>query len=166
MFTSSELILGTIYTRAQLRELFAIGNNSNLNNGVFRPKGTSSIWLFVTERKTEDRTQYRDKLDGNVLYWQGQTFGRTDKYVINHAAANDELLLFYRTSKTEHPGAGFRYEGQFCYVSHEGERPTSFVLRRVEPQESLNRHEGKRHEVPATELEPFEPFGPWMPGSL
>jgi len=42
-----------------------------------------------------------------------------------------ELLVFYRTSKTEHSGAGFRYEGRFRYVSHTGAQPTHFVLERV-----------------------------------
>jgi len=44
------------------------------------------------------------------------------------------VLLFYRTSKREHPGAGFTYHGPFRYETHSGSRPASFVLRRESAQ--------------------------------
>lgn len=127
--TSERLTSGTVYTRDDLRSLFGI-TDATLNTGVFRPKGTSSVWLFITEEKTADRTQYRDRLDGETLYWQGQTSGRTDALVIDHQARGLELLVFFRKRKYEHPGAGFRYLGPFVYVSHSGGGPASFVLKR------------------------------------
>jgi hypothetical protein len=42
-----------------------------------------------------------------------------------------ELVLFYRETNDAYPGYGFRFEGPFEYVSHEGSQPTSFVLRRA-----------------------------------
>ena len=36
--------------------------------------------------------------------------------------------MFYRKIKYEHPGAGFRYLGEFVYSSHTGSRPSDFVL--------------------------------------
>jgi hypothetical protein len=87
--------------------------------------------LFVTEKKTSDRTQYVDKLEGDELLWQGQSLGRTDALVVEHLQKGLELLLFYRKKKYEHPGAGFRYEGPFDYVSHHGAQPASFVLKRA-----------------------------------
>ena len=39
---------------------------------------------------------------------QGQTQGIKDQLIIDRKARDLELLVFYRTSKTEHPGAGFR----------------------------------------------------------
>ena len=44
------LIVGNIYTRNDLRELFDI-RDMTLNNGVFRVKDGNEIWLFVTENK-------------------------------------------------------------------------------------------------------------------
>lgn len=41
-----------------------------------------------------------------------------------------ELLVFHRKNRYEHPGSGFTYQGRFLYQSHEGSRPTKFVLRR------------------------------------
>jgi 5-methylcytosine-specific restriction protein A len=57
--------------------------------------------------------------------------GRTDHWIIGHKDQGLELLLFYRKSKTEHLGAGFRYEGPFDYVDHKGRHPTRFTLRRA-----------------------------------
>lgn len=40
-------------------------------------------------------------------------------------------------SKSEYLGAGFRYEGPFEYVKHEGKHPTRFTLRRASTFESV-----------------------------
>lgn len=130
MKTSEKLQISQIYTRKQLQEMFDIVD-ATINTGVFRPKGHDSVWLFVTEHKTPDRTQYTDHLDGDILHWDGQMSGRTDRIIIDHGQQELELLLFYRKRKYEHPGAGFRYEGPFVYASHEGSRPTRFTLRRA-----------------------------------
>lgn len=134
MFASSSLEVGHIYSREDLRTLFTI-SDATLNTGIFAPNGYNSIWLFVTEKKSADRTQYADRLIGDTLYWDGQTAGRKDETIIKHEQNRFELLVFYRTSKTEHSGAGFRYEGRFRYISHTGAQPTHFVLERVTPQQ-------------------------------
>lgn len=126
---SERLEVDRVYTRDDLRDAFGI-TDATLNTGVFRPRGMASVWLFVTEEKTADRTQYHDQLEGDLLHWQGQTSGRTDDLVINHRAQGLELLLFIRRRKYEFTGAGFRYAGAFRYESHTGARPTSFTLRR------------------------------------
>jgi putative restriction endonuclease len=128
--TSERLTPGHVYTRAELAEQFGI-KDATLMTGIFRPKGHDSIWLFITDKKTSDRTQYRNRLDHNQLEFESQPAGRKDKLIIEHDAMGLEVLLFYRQSVREYPGAGFRYEGPFRYVSHEGEHPTRFVLQRV-----------------------------------
>lgn len=130
MYTSSDLRKGEIYTRAELRERFEVGSDTTLNTGVFQPRDSHSIWLFVTEKKTPDRTQYKDQLEGDTLRWDGQQEGRTDQKIIQHILLGLELLVFYRKSKSEYPGAGFKYEGRFRYVAHSGGQPTHFVLKR------------------------------------
>lgn len=126
---SDPLVIGNVYTRNELREIFGI-RDATLNNGVFRVKERGEIWLFVTENKTTDREQYVDKLTGNILHWQGQRLGRTDSLVIDHEKNGNRILLFYRTAKYQFDGAGFLYKGPFKYVSHSGSQPTSFILRR------------------------------------
>jgi putative restriction endonuclease len=111
MFTSVRLQEGQIYTRENLRELFQI-TDQTLFTGIFRPARHDSIWLFITEQKSPDRTQYIDHLDGDMLSWQGQTQGLKDQLIIDHKAHNLELLVFYRKPKSVYSGAGFRNEGQ------------------------------------------------------
>lgn len=132
MRSSAHLTIGQLYTRKELRALFGITDTS-INNGVFIPRGHSSVWLFVTEQKTSDRIPYQDMLDGDTLIWDGQRQGRTDKYIIEHRERELELLLFYRGSRDEYPDYAFRYEGEFEYVSHTGQYPTHFVLLRADP---------------------------------
>jgi hypothetical protein len=105
--------------------------DATINTGIFQPAGHESVWLFVTQDKPPDRTQYEDVLQGNDLYWQGQTSGRKDDLIIRHRERGLELLVFYRPKKDEFENYGFQYEGPFEYVSHEEGRPSSFHLRRV-----------------------------------
>jgi putative restriction endonuclease len=127
--SNSDLQIGEVYTRAKLRELFDI-RDATINNGVFQPGGRNEIWLFVTEKKQANRVQYQDQLVGGELHWQGQALGRTDNLIIGHKAQGNDILVFYRKAKDEHPGSGFRLEGRFDYVNHVGRLPASFVLRR------------------------------------
>jgi len=134
--SSEHLTPGTIYSREQLKELFGI-SDATINTGVFRPHGHDSVWLFVTEDKTPDRTQYRDELIGDELHWEGQSAGRTDRLIVEHRINGLELLLFRRKRKYEHPNAGFRYEGTFEYICHapgdaSRKKPSRFVLRRLQ----------------------------------
>ncbi|HTH12251.1 MAG TPA: HNH endonuclease [Acidovorax sp.] len=133
MKSSQELVVGQVYTRAELKAQFDIADAS-INNGIFRPKGHDSIWLFVTKDKTSDRTQYHDLLDGDTLTMEGQTSGRTDHWLTDHVSTGYELLLFYRESKVQYPGAGFVYEGVFEYQGHAGSVPATFTLKRQATQ--------------------------------
>jgi hypothetical protein len=136
MRTSEYLQPGQVYTRNELMQMFDIAD-ATIRTGVFRPRGHESVWLFITQEKTTDMPQYHDLLDGDVLRWDGQSSGRTDPLIIEHAARKLELLVFYRRDKYEYPGSGFRYEGPFQYVSHSGAQPTHFVLRRVYSLEAV-----------------------------
>lgn len=149
MLTSNHLELGRVYSREKLIEMFSIVD-ATVNTGVFRPAGSKSIWLFVTRDKTSDRTQYTDSLDGDLLHWDGQTSGRTDSRIADHEASGDELLVFYRASKREHPKAGFRYDGLFRYLNHTSGKPSRFLLQRV----------GSLGELDVDgSAEPFDPTG-------
>lgn len=136
--TSERLVPKEIYSRASLAKFFGLQNGGSINTGVFRPDKTryKSIWLFVTEEKEADMQQYVDKLDGDLLYWQGQQQQGTDSLVINHKAAGLEILVFVRKHKREHPHGAFVFEGCFEYEHHDAtSRPTNFVLRRTIKEE-------------------------------
>lgn len=136
--SSASLEVGQVYTRAQLKDMFEI-IDLTINTGVFRPKGHDSVWLFVTEQKTKDRTPYRDYQSGSLLEWDGQTSARTDALVIEHRERNLEVLLFYRKSKREHEGAGFRYHGRVFYEVHIPGKPSHFLLKLETPIDPQDR---------------------------
>lgn len=125
MKASEQLMVGQVHTRLDLIKLFNI-TDSTIKNGIFKPKGYESVWLFITERKPSGGPKYNDLLINNILKMDGQTEGRTDDIIINHKSRGLELLLFYRYRARE----GFRYEGIFTYVSHQASRPTHFILQR------------------------------------
>jgi hypothetical protein len=151
-YASQSLEEGRVYTRDDLRALFAI-TASSINNGIFKPAAFDSVWLFVTEQKTADRTQYNDILDGEVLHMEGQMQGGTDHLIKEHVERGLELLLFYRKKKYQHPGAGFTYEGKFRWQSQKGLGPTKFTLcRETSPTLTLSDIE--------TELEASGEFEP------
>jgi len=128
-FTSEELTIGSSYSRKELAALFGI-TDATINTGVFKPAGYNSVWLFITEEKSSDRTQYEDHFAGDDLYFEGQTKGRTDPLIAEHHDRGLELLLFHRRRKDEHPDYAFRYEGTFDFVNSEPGPPTKFHLRR------------------------------------
>jgi hypothetical protein len=136
-FTSLLLRKGAVYTRNDLKNLFEI-SASSINNGIFKPAAFPSVWIFVTEQKTADRTQYEDILVDDMLHMEGQLEGGTDHLIKEHVERGLELLLFYRKKKYEHPGAGFTFEGCFLYQGHEGSTPTKFTLHRAPPPPKLS----------------------------
>jgi TIR domain len=130
MFTSERFVEGDIYTREYLRKKFGI-RDATINTGIFQPPNSQSIWLFVTENKRNGIPQYKDQLHENTLYWDGQNRGRKDQLIITHETKNLELLVFYRKNRDTYSDYGFKYEGRFRYVSHEGAQPAHFMLQRV-----------------------------------
>jgi putative restriction endonuclease len=129
LHSSCSLATGDVYTRQQLRELFGI-KAASLNNGIFRPSGHDSVWLFATKSKTPDRTQYTDFLAGDEFHFDGQMAGLTDRLIIEHIDRGLELLVFYRESRLEFDNGGFRFIGVFDYQSSFGSAPTRFLLTR------------------------------------
>ena len=141
MRTSNHLTIGEVHSRARLRKMFNV-TDATVNTGIFQPSGHESVWLFVTEKKASDRTQYEDKLEGDILEWDGQTSGRKDDLIRGHRERGLEILVFYRREKYEFPDVGFRYLGAFEYVSHHGSKPAHFRLRRV-----IRRLEAEEHNL-------------------
>jgi 5-methylcytosine-specific restriction protein A len=128
---SDSLVLQTVYSREAIKEQFNI-TDASIKNGIFKPKDFSSVWLFITEEKSPDRTQYKDYFDGLILHFEGQTMKRTDDLIINSEIDGNEILVFYRKRKNEFSNFGFRYLGRFIYYSHISSEkplePTKFIL--------------------------------------
>src|SRR5258708_26933431 len=99
MKSFDDVKVGKYYDRQDLREKFKI-NDATINTGIFRPKDHNSIWLFITQEKSSNMTQYHDRLDGDALYIDGQTEGLKDKALIDHDTNVDAALQFFRRSDT------------------------------------------------------------------
>jgi hypothetical protein len=127
---SNRLVEGQVYTRAELSALIGT-KDATIFTGIFQPRDYDSILLFITEQKSADRTQYVDWLDGDTLYWQGQSAGRKDLLIIGHETQRLEILVFYRGAKNDYAGSGFRFEGRFRYRAHSAGQPTNFVLEHI-----------------------------------
>jgi 5-methylcytosine-specific restriction enzyme A len=151
--SSDSLELMKVYSREELKNKYRI-NDATIKNGIFKPKDIPSVWLFITEEKTRDRTQYVDLFDGQTLQFEGQTKGRTDGLIINHENDGNEIILFYRKKKREFPNYGFRYLGQFYYHSHTPRKlfgePTRFILYPLDVMQDDDKGE-------LVDIEPYHP---------
>lgn len=103
-------------------------HDPNINNGVYQPTGTNMVFLFVNEKKEKYATPYDDRLLGEILEWDGQKSGRTDKKVIKHREEGLDLLVFYREHRHKYPDYAFLFLGTASYLEHEGSEPTHFKL--------------------------------------
>ena len=156
---SERFIVGGIYNRKQIATSYGT-HDANIRSGVFRPKNSTEILLFVTENKEKSQVPYRDKLSGEVLEWDGQEKGRTDYLVKEHQKLGLKLLVFYRKSKRSLPNYAFEYIGSATCLRSEGSTPTHFWLRLDSLQNSLEDEstersykEGTRKVVTCSEYE-------------
>lgn len=131
------------YSRSEM--LTAIGEGtmakSPINNreGVVHAKSIGADVFNVTWQKTEGRyspqTMYRDyAISDRLIHWESQARDRvaSDKIqrYINHAERDHRIMLFARESPDGPFGnRPYMYLGTAQFVSHEGERPVSFVWR-------------------------------------
>ena len=67
----SELQTGKSYSRPTLAALWGYSSFQALSRGVVTPKGDNKIILFVTEEKQQSAEQYTDRLNGDLLLWEG-----------------------------------------------------------------------------------------------
>ncbi len=119
--------VGENYTTEQVAEILGIDRHA-LTTGVFKPAKKNFVLIFVTEKKEPGDVQYNDKLMGNILEWDGQNAGRTDKLIINNTRNDPELILMYRAYRNENDDYSYKCKGNLCYKSHEGSHPTHFIL--------------------------------------
>ena len=88
--------IGRGYDRPFLARLWGYKNYQALSRGVFTPENTKTIVLFVTKSKQKALPQYNDYIDGNLLFWEGETQHGSDQRIIESSNKNDKIHLFYR----------------------------------------------------------------------
>jgi putative restriction endonuclease len=151
-FEPEQLELGGLYSRPELAILWGYESHVGFSKGVFTPRGTGHIIIFVTRQKQRSLTQYNDFLSGDYLHWEGEAKHGNDLRIARAHENGEEIHLFYRD--IHH--TPFRYHGQVEIVSFipREARPSSFVFRLVHDlgaQDDLLTHERDYVTLPETE---------------
>lgn len=119
--------VGSRWTRRDLATLWGYKGEHGLMRGVVTPQSDNKIILFVTEKKSADRTQYRDRRDGDVLHWEGPNDHFGEGRMLATPSNGDEIHIFYRHEQRD----SFTYLGRCMVVQAQThrDRPSSFTFR-------------------------------------
>lgn len=97
----SLLTVNETYTAKQLAGLWGYKSHHALVKGVFHPKGTNILILFVTKKRQPGTTQFRNELRGNMIKIEGADQHGTDFLLQrNLETPTDQIYLFYREKHT------------------------------------------------------------------
>ena len=123
----TDIAPGSRWERVELAKLWGYESYHPLGRGVFTPKDSSLIILFVTEQKRGGHEPYTDMLDGDSLQWHGEKGHGNDHRIVSAATRGDEIHVFYRD--VHH--ASFTYIGQASLKSSTllQAEPSRFVFR-------------------------------------
>lgn len=123
------IVRGNQYSRKILADMWGYSSFHAIARGVVTPQDDNKIILFVTEEKQESQEQYNDRLEENVLYWEGPKDHFGEHRMINASKSGDQIHLFYRIKHH----TDFTYMGQIDvteYIILVGS-PSQFKLRIV-----------------------------------
>ena len=103
-----KIMIGETYSRPSLTNIWGYFGYQALVRGVITPKNDNKIILFVTKEKQDFQEQYANKLDGNILKWEGPTDHFAEERMIKANESGEEIHVFYR----ERHHMDFIYLGQ------------------------------------------------------
>jgi superfamily II DNA or RNA helicase len=116
-----------------------IGRPAWKQTGIMRDEPTNSDLFFVTleksEREYSPSTLYKDyAISSTLFHWESQSTtsqrSATGKRYIQQSERGGNILLFVRQRKKQDGRTvPYTFLGPVDYVSHEGDRPISFVWR-------------------------------------
>ena len=124
-FTAS-LQVGSRYDRKDLARLWSLAGFQAIGRGVFTPRNEAQIFLFVTRERLGWMTPYKNFLDGDLLFWDGEKGHGSDERIINASNNGEEIHLFYRDNRL----LPFTYHGKIIMVrcSRHSDQPSEFVF--------------------------------------
>jgi hypothetical protein len=88
----SKIKIGNTYHRDELNEIWGLGGRQAFSKGVFTPRDSGLIVLFVTKEKSISATQYKDYISDSFLYWEGENKGGANPRIINAKFRNDAFI--------------------------------------------------------------------------
>lgn len=120
------LQVGGEYDRKVLAQLWGLAGFQAIGRGVFTPRGEAQIFLFVTRERLGWMTPYKNFLDGDLLFWDGEKGHGSDERIVNASRNGEEIHLFYRDNRL----VPFTYHGKIVMVqcSRFIDRPSEFVF--------------------------------------
>jgi hypothetical protein len=124
---TAPLEIGKGYDRKVLADLWGLGGFQALGRGVFMPRGSGQIFLFVTRERLGWMTPYNNFLYDDLLLWDGEKGHGSDERIANAVANGEEIHLFYRDRRL----TPFTYHGPLFVIRsdrHE-DRPSEFVFK-------------------------------------
>ena len=104
----AKLAVGGSYSRSELAVIWGYASLHAIARGVVTPRDDNKIILFVAEIKKTARTQYRDRLVGDTLHWEGPTDHFAEGRMLNAQKYGEQIHLFYRKVFDQ----DFTYKGQ------------------------------------------------------
>lgn len=110
--TFEKIKLGQLYSRPYLADVWGYSGYQALARGVVTPREDNKIILFVTEEKQDFQEQYRDRLRGDKLEWEGPTDHFAEGRMVNASRAGDEIHVFHR----ERHHSDFTYLGKASII--------------------------------------------------
>lgn len=124
-FTDS-LKIGQGYDRKILARAWGLAGFQAIGRGVFTPKGANEIFLFVTRERLGWMTPYKNFLDDDLLFWDGEKGHRSDERIASAARRGEDIHLFYRDQRH----TPFTYHGRIVLVRYDQhtDRPSEFVF--------------------------------------
>jgi len=127
MIDFTNIIVGHEYDRPALAEMWGYQSFNAISRGVFTPRDTNVIILFITKEKQETLTQYEDHIDADTLFWEGEKGHGNDQRIISR---KDEIHVFYRGRHH----SDFIYKGRALLLNFHlfTERPSKFVFQLVD----------------------------------
>lgn len=126
-FTNIEI--GKKYDRPWLAKEWGYRGYQAFGRGVFCPRNTKLIILFVTRIKQQSLEQYNDFISGEYLFWEGEKGHGNDERIANAAAKGEAIHLFFR----EIHHSPFEYRGLITLmnIGTVPGKPTKFVFRLI-----------------------------------
>ena len=120
------LEIGKGYDRKVLAQLWGLAGFQAIGRGVFTPKGAGQIFLFVTRERLGWMTPYKNFLDDDLLFWDGEKGHGSDDRIASASRNGEEIHLFYR----DHRLTPFTYYGKVVMVrcNRFTDRPSEFVF--------------------------------------
>jgi hypothetical protein len=152
MLNFSRIQIGKKYERPWLAKEWGYRSYRAFAKGVFCPRNSKQIILFVTRIKQQSLEQYNDYISGEYLFWEGEKGHGHDERIAQSSSTGDVLHLFYR--EIHHSPFDYRGVVTLVQMATLPAKPAQFVFRLahdLSAQDDILMHRNEFANLSATE---------------